>query len=220
MKLTSDPDIRKALRNALLRRFPPEDENCLIEEFACNDARADIAVVNGILHCFEIKSDCDGLSRLSRQARSYNEIFDQITIVVGERHLDSVSQEVPQWWGITFAHWHKTRLRLTTLRDPKQNFRTLPMSASRLLWGSEATAILRRHKFKVSNRLSTEEVWNLLASSLPEALLRSEIRSALKARVARRVAAQQTPNGGSYTIESTLPQHRRSENRRWLAAQA
>jgi len=60
------------------------------------DARIDLAVVNGKLHGYEIKSDADTLKRLPAQAEVYSAVFDLVTIVVGEHHLDTVRAIVPE----------------------------------------------------------------------------------------------------------------------------
>jgi len=60
-------------------------------------------VVNGKLHGYEIKSDADTLKRLPAQAEVYSAVFDLVTIVVGEHHLDTVRAIVPEWWGIVKA---------------------------------------------------------------------------------------------------------------------
>jgi hypothetical protein len=63
-------------------------------------ARVDVAVVNGELSAFEIKSDVDTLSRLPRQVRSFDCVFDRVSLVTTEKHLREVRAVIPRWWGI------------------------------------------------------------------------------------------------------------------------
>jgi hypothetical protein len=48
-------------------------------------SRADIAVINGYLVGFEIKSDEDSLTRLNDQVEAYNAVFDRSTLIVGPK---------------------------------------------------------------------------------------------------------------------------------------
>jgi hypothetical protein len=57
--------------------------------------RADLAVANGHLHAFEIKSDFDSLRRLEGQIEIYLERFDKLTLVVSPKFLDVVLASTP-----------------------------------------------------------------------------------------------------------------------------
>ena len=98
-----DSHIRSALLGELEARFPSEDDDLILQEFACKAARIDIAVVNGALHGFEIKSDCDSLDRLSTQIAEYGKIFDFVTLVAGRKLLDYGKATIPKWWGVMLA---------------------------------------------------------------------------------------------------------------------
>lgn len=82
-------------------------------------ARADIAVINGELVGYEIKSDHDTLYRLPRQIRSFNVIFDRIHLVTTDRHLEPASAIIPLWWGILRLDPGKTTPK--TIRRAKIN---------------------------------------------------------------------------------------------------
>jgi hypothetical protein len=57
--VTCDPDIRYVLMAELNRKFCDPTHDLILQEFGCKGARIDIAVVNGSLHGFEIKSDSE-----------------------------------------------------------------------------------------------------------------------------------------------------------------
>ena len=78
-----DAEIRPALREHLLRRHASETDTVLIEELGLrrSHVRVDLAVVNGSLHGFEIKSDRDSLRRLARQVDLYSQVLDRATLV-------------------------------------------------------------------------------------------------------------------------------------------
>ena len=98
----ADVDIRPVLRRSLLASTAGEDSVVVEELGLCRgQVRVDLAVVNGSLHGYEIKSDRDSLDRLAGQADVYSKVLDQVTLVVGERHLAHAMDRVPAWWGVT-----------------------------------------------------------------------------------------------------------------------
>jgi hypothetical protein len=62
-------------------------------------ARIDIAVINGKIHGFEIKSEQDNLERLPSQVELYNNVFDTITIVAAENHFNKLNEIIPKLGG-------------------------------------------------------------------------------------------------------------------------
>ena len=100
-----DLTIRSALRSKLLADHAEEGDTALMEELGlCRGrVRVDLALVNGHLNGYEIKSDRDTLTRLETQAEIYMKVFDRLTIVVGSKHLSSIGTRLPEWWGILQA---------------------------------------------------------------------------------------------------------------------
>ncbi len=74
----------------------------IIEEFgSCQgNARVDVAVINGSIHGYEIKSEKDTLKRPPIQKEYYNRTLDFVTLVCEETHLEKAEQIIPNWWGI------------------------------------------------------------------------------------------------------------------------
>ena len=93
-----DSDIRAVLRSRLFLKHPDEADTVVIEELGLcrGQVRVDVAVVNGLLHGYEIKSDRDSLCRLGVQVEVYGKVFDQATLVVGDRHMVNQIQRIPQ----------------------------------------------------------------------------------------------------------------------------
>lgn len=92
----ADVDIRPVLRRSLLASTAGEGSVVVEELGLCRGrVRVDLAVVNGSLHGYEIKSDRDSLDRLAGQADVYSKVLDQVTLVVGERHLAHAMDRVP-----------------------------------------------------------------------------------------------------------------------------
>ena len=86
---TNDLIIRFALKEDLRRRYARNKKLRIIEELGVQHgtARIDIAVVNGTMHGYEIKSDQDTLKRLPEQMDIFNSVFDKMTLIVGKNHL-------------------------------------------------------------------------------------------------------------------------------------
>jgi pseudouridine-5'-phosphate glycosidase len=100
-----DGEVRQVLRERLNAIYGAEPTTIIVEELGlrCGAVRADLAVVNGRLKGYEIKSERDTLTRLARQCEVYSKVFDTVTIVVAERHLHGAVDVVPEWWGIDIA---------------------------------------------------------------------------------------------------------------------
>ena len=142
---TNDKIIRTALRTYLSKLHAGDRKLRIVEEFGVEHgaARVDVAVVNGILHGYEIKSDRDTLSRLPEQMDAYNAVFDQVTLILGKQHLYEAINLVPDWWGILIAKVvTDSSVGFTRIREAKENIGQRNLSIARLLWRGEALRIL------------------------------------------------------------------------------
>ena len=73
----------------------------VIEEFSFGAAIADLlAVTDGILTGYEIKSDLDSYVRLKTQVREYSKYFDYCYAVIGRSHQKGILKHIPETWGI------------------------------------------------------------------------------------------------------------------------
>lgn len=138
MNQTNDTIIREALVNRLVIDYP---NYRIIPELGIwhGAARIDVAVVNGSLRGFEIKSDRDTLIRLPEQIHAYNTIFDQVTLVVGSKHFVDAFRMVPDWWGIETARIDENdSVFFNHIRSPQNNPNQDGISIARLLWRHEA----------------------------------------------------------------------------------
>ncbi|TSD06298.1 MAG: hypothetical protein Greene07147_157 [Parcubacteria group bacterium Greene0714_7] len=135
---TNDTIIREALVNRLSKDYP--NYRVLPELGIWHGAvRIDVAVVNGVLRGFEIKSDRDTLSRLPEQIHAYNAIFDQVTLIVGTKHFVDAFKMIPEWWGIDTAHIGEDgQVFFNKIRKPKNNPEQDHVSIARMLWRGEA----------------------------------------------------------------------------------
>jgi hypothetical protein len=145
----NDLEIRQNFHKKRLRRQHAQKDTLVIDELGLNHgkSRADIAVINGHFVGYEIKSNNDSLRRLKEQVKSYNTVFDKISIVVGDRHINSVQNYIPHWWGVIISvRGPKGAINFDIIRKAQTNKNVDPISLARLLWRNEAEEILRQEK--------------------------------------------------------------------------
>src|SRR5689334_19879557 len=138
-----DLDIRARLKNDLIVRHQDDRETVILDELGvCQGAvRVDVAVVNGLLAGYEIKSERDTLERLPAQAAAYGRVFDRVTLVTSGDHLLRVDTVIPGWWGLTMATNDGEGVTLYEIRPPKPNPVIDPSAIVQLLWRDEALAL-------------------------------------------------------------------------------
>ena len=183
--IISDDVVREALRPYLWREHQREPDTVIVEELGvCRGrVRIDIAVVNGLLHGYEIKSDRDSLRRLAAQITDYNRVFDMVTLVVGTRHLSQASRVVPPWWGVLTLIVDANGSQLDTVRPAQPNPQRDPRSLVELLWLGHAIALLEEHGTARGVRgKSRARVWDRICATLTVDEIGSAVRARLKER--------------------------------------
>ena len=176
------------LRNALRERLREEltEDAQIIEELGIErgGARIDVAVVNGALVGYEIKSDFDSLNRLANQMHAYHRVFDMLTIVTTPQFVDQVRQLLPAWWGILLASCTESdEISLEYVRVPAANPRQEALSLLNLLWRDEAIALLDQHRTtKAKSRQNRTELYEQLALLADVPTVRGWVSYALRHR--------------------------------------
>lgn len=186
-----DMDVRTALHGQLeVEHAHERASTLLVDELGlCGAVRVDVAVVNGALSGFELKSASDTLKRLPVQVDYYSRVLDYATLVVAKNHVDAALQITPRWWGCYVASWDGSSVTLRKRRRPKLNPGIDPYSLAQLLWREESLEVLVRHNAARGVMSKPRTVlWERLAETLSLEVLRSEVRQALKARTSWRSA--------------------------------
>ena len=145
----NDVDIRQNFHKKILRRQHTQKDTLVIDELGLNHGkcRADIAVINGHLAAYEIKSNNDSLRRLEEQVKSYNAVFDKVSIVVGDRYIKTIQNYIPEWWGVILSvRGPRGAVNFDTIREARTNKNIDPISIAQLLWRNEAEEILQQKK--------------------------------------------------------------------------
>lgn len=211
-----DRDIRAALHVRLKENHAHEADTIIIDELSLcqGDARVDLAVVNGSLSGYEIKSDRDTLLRLPKQRFIYGRCFDEMTIVVGTRHVSTATSLVPRWWGIWEAIASPGGVTFRIRRETGRQSRISPRRIVKLIWKNEALNALKKIGIMSRTKARRDELWKLLLENVSHDHLREIVRDALKARGDWRSGP--TPFRRGDSLQSSSMSQRFQMNRDWL----
>lgn len=186
-----DADIRGALRTRLEGEHAHERGDTLfVDELGlCGHVRVDVAVVNGALAGYELKSARDNLKRLPTQVDYYSQVLDFATLVVAERHQGHALLALPQWWGCIEARMTDEGVVLTETRPALPNPAIDPYALAQLLWRDEAIDELAARGLDTGWRSKPRvQLWARLATELSLEELGAAVRTRLKARQGWRAA--------------------------------
>ena len=190
--ILGDADLRPALRSTLIAKHADQPETVILEELGvCRGrVRVDVAVVNGSLHGYEIKSERDSLRRLSVQVDFYGKVLDRATLVVGEGHLAAALDLLPAWWGVLSIHQTAHEPRFKTVRRGRQNPRKDPRSLVEFLWLDDALALLETRDVARGVRGKPRRfVWDRICEHFSVDEIAAAVRAQLMARAATQALA-------------------------------
>lgn len=180
-----DMDIRLGLKKRLLAEHGDDPNTLILDELGlCQGAsRVDIAVINGAITGYEIKSERDTLERLPFQVEIYSRTLDQVTIVGNGCHLEGIIRMVPGWWGIKEALEEENQVQFVTHRPPGDNPEVDATAVVQLLWRDEALETLTELGLERGLLSKPREVlWSALVANLELEGLKTIVRERLKAR--------------------------------------
>lgn len=195
-----DRDVRDSVWRFLKEEHLDDGDTLMLDELGIlnGTARIDIAVINGEISGFELKSERDTLERLPAQRDLYNEVMDRISLVVAENHADKALNIIPSWWGVWIASTCKDgSVIVCENRKAQKNIGLVPETLCSFLWRDEALEILER--FGASRGVkskSREAIYKRMSQALDLDVIRYEVRRALKVRVNWREGRKSLPYGG------------------------
>jgi hypothetical protein len=183
---TTDLEIRGALHSRCLRRARRDPNTLVVEELglAHSKRRIDVAVINGSIHGYEIKSDRDNLKRFPEQLHIYRTSLQKLTIVTSSKHVSGLMQILPSWCGVKVA----TRARrggvvFEDLQRPASNPDADRVMVAHLLWRDEVVRLLTSLGCKPSElRMPRKELYRLLADKMEMNEITTSIRTAMAGR--------------------------------------
>lgn len=182
-----DSDIRKILyENFIKRKSYLSTPTIVVDEMdvCAGNSRVDIAVINGSLHGYEIKSKQDSLERLPGQIKYYNKIFDTMTIVGFENHIEKINTLVPEWWEIKSVKEANGKIKLSTVRRGKRNKNVDINSLVLLLWRDEMINIIINHSniIKGYKSKTRRQLGQLIVTNIDKNSIINFVRETLKSR--------------------------------------
>lgn len=193
-----DFEIRTALKLRLSYRYAEDPSTRILDELGLRHgaARIDIAVINGLIHGFELKSDFDTLQRLPSQVDIYNSVLDQITLVVGHRHIEHATRLIPEWWGIQLVEpGVRGGVCFIEVRKPQENICQEILAISKLLWREEALSLLEEAGQAEGVRSKPRaKIYEKLIESVEADLIRCRVRHHLRTRINWRFVEQRMSN--------------------------
>lgn len=182
-----DKDVRNAVKKKVIKQHLNDPSTLVVEELGLDFGRnrVDIAVVNGELHGYELKSDSDNLIRLPAQVLSYSAVMDKATLVVGEKHAKEAIDMIPNWWGIKIASMtNNGSISLLTERRNKKNRNILPLELVKLMWKDELLETLST-KIEIDwkiRKMKRNDIYHLMIDTFSIDEIRDYVRLAMKSR--------------------------------------
>lgn len=192
-----EKDIRIALRRDLTARHASETGTLILDEVdvCCGAARVDVAVVNGFMSGYEIKSESDTLERLPSQREIYNRVFDFVSIVTADHYTDAALAMIPTWWGLYIVSGPKEVAEVRGIREPIANRDLDPACVAQLLWREEALQELEVRQAADGIRTKPRRfLWQRMTEIMSLDEIRSVARKRLKSRQDWRSASQRKSN--------------------------
>ncbi len=182
-----DADIRRVLLGQIRAQHRGHPETAIVEELGLRQGtvRIDLAVINGMIHGFEIKSAADTLRRLPTQASVYGQVLDRVTIVLAEHHRADAVAAVPGWWSVWVASNQAAGIGLECWRDGAQNPCIEKRALAELLWRDDAVALLcSRGLERHAQRRPRSFCWDLIADQFTAVEIAAFVRSRIRERAA------------------------------------
>lgn len=199
-----DIDVRIVLKAAKLSHFYSDNNSLVVDEMGIfeGESRIDVAVINGSLYGYEIKSDSDTLYRLESQLGYYSQVFDYLTYVVGSRHKESAMDLIPVWCGIIIATGTDNGVTLKEIRKPKKNKGVQALAIAQLLWKDELIDLLYTKGIRGLSGKKKNDLQNLLVENFSLKELSQVVRKKLRSRSGWRVDPAPYVDGGLYPPSS------------------
>lgn len=179
-----DPCIRQILRETELLHFLEDIESRVIEEFSLPVAKAriDMAVINGALHGYEIKSASDTLQRLPSQIEAYSKVFDFLSIVTEMKYESKIVNQIPGWIGIYLCEEKRGIKSIKQLRPPLLNNNKESFYIAKLLWRDELIECLIENQIPFRKKDRNWLLCEAICQKLEIEIISEMVRTKLKKR--------------------------------------
>lgn len=184
--LTNDADIRRALHAKRLQKFKAQPDTLVIDELGLAHARSrvDVAVINGCVHGYEIKSAKDTLDRLATQIDIYRQTLQKLTIVAAPKHISGIMGLAPEWCGVIAAEQGpRGGVSFHVLQKAAINPEIDPVMMAHLLWRDEVIELLHQVGYTPKQlRQPRRQLYEMLCESLTLREITASIRNFMARR--------------------------------------
>jgi hypothetical protein len=181
----NDLKIRTAIKEIEFQTHFEELDTKVIDEMGLNlgSSIIDIAVINGCMMGYEIKSDHDTLRRLEKQILEYNKVFDFLNIVTSKKFAPVIKDYVPKWWGIIEVEEKSDEIKVHQRRKAKPNKHISGYSLLQLLWKEELSELIDTYGLdkRIKNK-PKKEIWAYISEMLALDVIKDNVRFYLKSR--------------------------------------
>lgn len=186
-----DPCIRRLLKDTELLHFFKDTNSKVVDELSLPVAKAriDIAVINGCLHGYEIKSAADTLQRLPAQIEAYTKVFDYLSIVTENKHYERILDFIPSWVGVLVCDENSGAPAIAQVRKPKRNKGRVGFFIAKLLWREELIESLIEYQIPFRKKDRTWLLCEALSSNLNIDAVSFIVRDKLKKRATWKIEA-------------------------------
>lgn len=179
-----ESDISQALESYLHSPLLGRKEQLFLKELRLSGgaARADLVNIEA-MHCYEIKSEKDSLKRLVNQGSRYIRVFNKITLVAAEIHLDLALKIIPSWWGVILVP-KSVDEPFVEIRQAGSNPMLVPSQLTKLLTKQECLDVLSGEGLvRGKKSLSLYRLQGVIEEVLSLEKLKEAIVKALQSRV-------------------------------------
>lgn len=183
---TTDADIRSALHAKRLRRAKSHPDTLVIDELGLAHARRriDVAVINGCIHGYEIKSAKDNLDRFAIQIDIYRQTLQKLTFVAAPKHVAGIISYAPEWCGVIAAEkGPRGGINFEVLRNAAANPEVDPVMMAHLLWRDEVIELLDQAGYALKDlRRPRKQLYEMLCETMSLREITASIRSFMAQR--------------------------------------
>lgn len=183
---TRDTDIRTALHAKRLRRVKTQPDTLVLDELGLAHAksRIDVAVINGCIHGYEIKSAKDTLDRFATQITIYRQTLQKLTVVAAPKHVAGIMSLAPEWCGVLAAEQGpKGGISFHLLRNAATNPEVDAVMMAHLLWRDEVIDLLGQAGYAPKDlRRPRKQLYEMLCDAMTPREITASIRAFMMQR--------------------------------------
>ena len=147
----------------------------IYQEKSIGNSICDVMAVTDRLIGYEIKSDLDNYTRLQEQVKAYTAFFDENYLVVGERHIHSAAERVPDSWGILCV----TESDISLVRKATTNTSVSRRKQLSILWKLELKNLLVKNAMPAYAQKEKGYIADRIAACVDGELLGKQIANEL-----------------------------------------